>query len=585
MDRSTPHWRRAAFLRRGDWRTLSHVPRIRLLPDGLINRIAAGEVVERPAAVVKELVENSLDAGAGSVSVRLRDGGIGAVAVSDDGCGMDADDALLALERHATSKLSEHSKLDAITTLGFRGEALPSIAAVSRLTLETAVADGEGTRVECEFGHIRDVRPIARARGTDIRAADLFERLPARRKFLRSHETELRHAVALLTSLALTRPTTAFLLTHNDRKMLQLPPARDLSARLSDVLGAKKAQEVTPVSHHDGSIRITGYLLTSNKSARQVMLAVNGRVVRDRFLNAVAHRALRGASGAFEADGFLHLEMPAALVDVNVHPTKAEVRFVDPGAVAGALTAALATSLVRLRRPTEIRRLVTVPANAAHQPALPLSYPLPAPPFRVAEATVALQPTSVTATPFGRLLGQYRGTYLVVEDSEGLLIVDQHVAHERVLYEELLARSEETPMQPLLIPIVVELRAEQAALATEVAPTLASLGLQLEPLSGTSVRVLAAPAGVAPTLLHDALPAILADLEAGAAPGEAIRQRAAAALACRAAIKKNDPLARLEAEDLLARLARAADPHRCPHGRPIALRLPHAEIERRIGRT
>lgn len=560
------------------------MPRIRLLPDGLINRIAAGEVVDRPAAVVKELVENSLDAGAGTVSVHLRHGGIGAVAVSDDGCGMDSDDALLALERHATSKLSEHSSLDAIATLGFRGEALPSIAAVSRLTLETAVADGEGTRVECEFGDIRDVRPIARARGTDITVADLFERLPARRKFLRSRETELRHAVALLTSLALTRPTTAFLLTHNERTILQLPPARDLHARLPDVLGAKKAQEVTPVSHHAGPIRISGYLLSS-KNARQVTLAVNGRVVRDRFLIALAHRAVRGASGALEADGFLHLEMPAALVDINVHPTKAEVRFADPSAVAGALTAALARSLLRLRRPTEIRRLVTVPANAAHQPALPLSYPLPAPPPRVAEATGASQPVSVTSTPFGRLLGQYRGTYLVVEDSEGLLIVDQHVAHERVLYEELLARTETTPMQPLLIPIVVELRAEQAALASEVAPALASLGLELEPLSGTSVRVLTAPAGVSPTLLHNALPAILADLETGAAPGETIRQRAAAALACRAAVKKNAPLARLEAENLLARLARAADPHRCPHGRPIVLRLPHAEIERRIGRT
>ncbi len=560
------------------------MPHIRLLPDGLINRIAAGEVVERPASVVKELVENSLDAGAGTITVHLREGGIGAVDVTDDGCGMDGDDALLALERHATSKLGEHSRLEAITTLGFRGEALPSIAAVSRLTLATAVGDGEGTRVECEFGHIRDVRPTARPRGTQITAGDLFERLPARRKFLRSRETELRHAVALLTSLALTRPAVAFLLIHNDRNVLHLPPARDLVSRLPDVLGARHSQEVTPISHQHGPFRITGYLLAS-RSARQLTLAVNGRVVRDRLLTAVAHRALRGASGTLEADGFLHLELPAAMVDVNVHPTKAEVRFADPGAVASALTIALAASLARLRRPTEIQRLITAPAAPVTQTRLPFSYPPPAQPPIVAEGAGESQPATAPSTALGRLLGQYRGTYLVLEDADGLLIVDQHVAHERILYEEMLARNETTPLQPLLIPVVVDLRAEHTALAVELAPALASLGLELEPLSGTSVRVLAAPAGLAPTLLQHSLPALLADLDAGAVPGETTRQRVAAALACRAAVKKNAPLARLEAEHLLARLALAADPHRCPHGRPIVLRLPHAEIERRIGRA
>ncbi len=576
--------RGAAFSRRRGWRTLSPVPRIRLLPDDLINRIAAGEVVERPASVVKELVENSLDAGATSITVRLHQGGIGAVEVLDDGCGMDGDDALLALERHATSKLHEHSRLDAITTLGFRGEALPAIAAVSRLILETAVSDGEGTRVECEFGQIRDVRPIARPRGTHISARDLFQRLPARRKFLRSRETELRHAVTLLTALALTRPAVAFLLIHNDRSVLHVPPARDLLARLPDVLGARHAREATPIAHHRPPFNITGYLLAS-RNARQVTLAVNGRVVRDRFLTALVHRALRAASGTLEAEGFLHLELPASLVDVNVHPTKAEVRFADPGAVANALTSALAASLVRLRQPTEIRRLVTIPPIAPiDQPQLPLSYPPPAPAPSVAESAAATPPTTPPCTPLGRLLGQYRGTYLVLEADDGLLIVDQHVAHERVLYEELLARDEHTPMQPLLIPAVLELRAEHAALARELAPALASLGVELEPLSGTSVRVLAAPAGLGPELLHDALPALLADLEAGAVPGETIRQKLAAALACRAAVKKHASLSRPEAEHLLARLARAANPHRCPHGRPIVLRLPHAEIERRIGR-
>lgn len=563
---------------------LPGMPRIRLLPDTLINLIAAGEVVERPASVVKELVENSLDAGAMMITVRLREGGARTAEVSDDGCGMDPDDALLALERHATSKLDDDARLDAIATLGFRGEALPSIAAVSRLILETATRDGEGTRIECDFGRIRDVRPAARPPGTRIEVSDLFERLPARRKFLRTSHTELRHSVALLTALALTRPAVSFLLIHNDRTVFHLPPARDVFARLPDLLGAKRAGEITPVFHEHGDARVTGYLLSA-RTARQMTLAVNGRVVRDRLLTAVTYRAVRGVSGALEAEGFVHLEVPPNFVDVNVHPTKAEVRFADPGGVAALLSSALASSLARLRGPTEIRRIVTVTAAPANRPTLPLSYPPPAQPPVVGEGTPASQPPPATITPLGRLVGQYRGTYLVLEDADGLLLVDQHVAHERILFEEFLARDESVALQPLLIPVVIELRAEHAALAAELAPELTSLGLELESLSGTTVRVVAAPAGFTPALLERALPALLQDLESGAAPGDTIRQRAAAALACRAAIKKNVPLARSEAENLLARLARAADPHRCPHGRPIVLRLPHAEIERRIGRS
>lgn len=560
------------------------MPCIRLLPDDLINRIAAGEVVERPASVVKELVENSLDAEAQMITVRLSEGGIGAVDVTDDGAGMDADDALLALERHATSKLHGESRLDAIATLGFRGEALPSIAAVSRLTLETAPGNGEGTHVECEFGRIRDVRPTSRPRGTRIEARDLFGRLPARRKFLRSRETELRHAVNLLTALALTRPAVGFHLIHNDRTVLHLPPAQDLLARLPDLIGARRAQDMTPVSHQHHDSRVTGYLL-GGRGARQMILAVNGRVVRDRFLSAVTNRAVRGVSGAVEAEGFLHLEVPVDRVDVNVHPTKGEVRFTDPGGVASLLTTALATSLARLRGPTEIRRVVTIAAAPATRPALPLSYPPPSSPLVVAEGPAAPQPGPASVTPLGRLVGQYRGTYLVLEDAEGLLLVDQHAAHERVLYEDLLTTDDTRPMQPLLVPVVLELRAEQAALTAELAPELASLGFELEPLSGTTVRIVAAPAGLSPTLLEQALPEFLADLEGGKVPGDTLRQRVAAALACRAAVKKNTPLARPEAEYLLSRLAGAANPHRCPHGRPLVLRLPHAEIERRIGRT
>lgn len=560
------------------------VPRIRLLPEVVINRIAAGEVVERPASVVKELVENSLDAGASTVIVRLRQGGMRTIEVSDDGCGMDGDDALLALERHATSKLDDDANLAAISTLGFRGEALPSIAAVSRLVLETAAHPGEGTRVECDFGRIRSVRPAACPPGTRVEVSDLFEHLPARRKFLRTPETELRHTVVLLNALALTRPALSVLLVHNDRTVFHLPPARDLLARLPDLYGAKRAAAVTHVSHQQGESRVTGFLLTTS-SARQVTLAVNGRVVRDRFLTAVAHRSLRSSSGVLQAEGFIHLEVPPHLVDVNVHPTKAEVRFVNPSEVAAMLTAALAAALIRFHRPAEVRRVVAAPPPSIGRPIPTRSFPPAPPPPSVAETVSPAFPAPAQITPFGRLVGQYRGTYLVVEDADGLLLIDQHVAHERILYEELLARDASVALQPLLLPLVVELRPEHAALAIELQHQLRSLGLEIEPLSGNTVRVVAAPPGFTPALLERALPVLLDDAEAGAAAGETFRLRAAATLACQAAIKQNTPLSPPEAEHLLANLARAKDPHRCPHGRPIALRLSHAEIERRIGRT
>lgn len=564
---------------------------IRLLPDALINQIAAGEVVERPASVVKELVENSLDAGARTVRVELTAGGRDLVTVEDDGCGMDREDALLALERHATSKITNAEDLARISTLGFRGEALPSIAAAAHFTLETAAADGEGSRVEVEFGRILGAAPCARPRGTRVVVRDLFARLPARRKFLRTEGTELRHAVVTLTGLAFTHPEVAFILEHGRRTLLHLPPVREPSQRLPDLVGAQRARDARPIRHAVGGLAVAGFLLPPS-GAREIVVAVNGRVVRDRFLVGTVNRALRAPSGTIEADAYLHLTVPAGEVDVNVHPTKAEVRFLDPGRVTSVLTQALAAGRVALHGPVEVRRVVSVP------PAEPGSRPLPLGSYPAAPGTSGWRPgvrealpsqpisdaTSPPPTRWGRYIGQYRETYLILEDSEGLVLIDQHVAHERVLFERLLGAGSTPTVQRLLLPEIVELPPALAVLAGEAAAELEGLGLELEAASGTAVRVLGVPAPLPAARAAEMVRQLLSDLAARETPGASLAERASASLACQAAVKKNRPLSRAEAEHLLAELAEVRDPHRCPHGRAIVLRLPHPEIERRVGR-
>jgi DNA mismatch repair protein MutL len=566
------------------------VATIRLLPDALINQIAAGEVIERPASVVKELVENALDAGARTVRVELSAGGRDLVVVEDDGCGMDGDDAPLALRRHATSKISDADDLARISTLGFRGEALPSIAAAAHLTLETAAADGEGTRVEVEFGRILGVTPCARPRGTRVVVRDLFARLPARRKFLRTEGTELRHAVATLTALAFTHPNVAFVLEHGKRTLLHLPAVSEPGDRLPDLVGPRRAREARPLRHASGGVVVSGFLLPPSGS-REIVIAVNGRVVRDRVLVGAVNRALRGPSGIGEADAYLHVGLPSGDVDVNVHPTKAEVRFAEPGRVTSVLTQALAAARLSLHGPVEVRRVVSLPPPEPGG-SLPLGrYPAPAPAggtgpgvresFQTSPVTDAAAPT---LTRWGRYIGQYRDTYLVMEDAEGLVLIDQHAAHERVLFERLLGAGSRGPVQRLLLPETLELTPPLAVLAGECTGELESLGLEIEPASGTTVRILGVPAALPAGRAAEMVRRLLSDLAGGDTPGESMRERAAASLACQAAIKKNRPLSRAEADRLLIELGQVREPHRCPHGRPILLTLPHPEIERRIGR-
>lgn len=551
--------------------------RIRLLPDSVINQIAAGEVVERPASVVKELVENALDAQARNITVRLVAGGRELIQVEDDGIGMDAQDAMLALERHATSKIAGAEDLGQLKTLGFRGEALPSIAAVSELTLETAPAPGEGSRVRVRFGQMLGQEPCGRPKGTKVTVEHLFARTPARRKFLRSEATELRYIVDLIQGLAFAYPQVAFTLWHAGRKLAHLSPVPTRAERLFQILGANPKP---PILAERGGLRLEAFLLPPTP-ARHLVVAVNQRLVKDRLLSGTLSRLLRSVKGEWQADLFLHLEVPPQEVDFNVHPAKAELRFANPGAVTGFLAETLVTALAK-QHGAEPVRLGSPPPTFSHQPSFA---------FQVAEPPPATEPTAGAApshpqpaTPWGRYLGQYRHTYLLVEDEEGLKLVDQHVAHERVLYEKLLGNLGPAFSQSLLLPEVLTVSPAVHALVLEHLQELAELGVQLEPLSGNTLRVYALPQAVSAAQAQELVLGLLEDLAQDAFPGRSWKEKTAASLACRAAIKKNTPLPALQAEQLLADLARCQDPYRCPHGRPVILTLPHSEIERRIGR-
>jgi len=575
------------------------VSRIRVLPDDLVNRIAAGEVVERPASVVKELVENALDAGAGRVEVELEAGGRRLVRVADDGCGMSEDEALLALERHATSKIASAEDLERIETLGFRGEALPSIAAVSRFELLTAADPGRGgVRVTVEGGRVTGVEAAARPRGTTVTVRDLFFNTPARRKFLAAVETELRHAVTVVTEAALARPAIGFRLRHAGRTLVEAPPAPDRARRLAD-LGRGRLGRVREFEASSGAGVVRGLVAPGTGGGRpRLAVLVNGRPVRDRLLVSAVRRVLR-ASGERLAGGWRVVEVvvPPGSVDVNVHPAKAEVRFGRAGAVFALVETAVRRGLAALHGTVAVRRVrapsgypsaprpgrVAEPRTAHLFPETP-----PPPPPPAAEASGA-RPAPAD-TPLGRVIGQYRDSFILLDAPEGLLIVDQHVAHERVLYERFLERlrAGRPVAQRLLEPVLVEVEPELAAAVPRVAVLAARAGLELDTFGGDTVRVSAVPpeleAAEAAALVRELLERAVGEGEVAEGVVEERLHELAAALACRAAVKINHPLA-LEAQRGLVRdLAATSDPYRCPHGRPVVLTLDQDEMERRFGR-
>ena len=610
--------------------------RIHRLPLHLANQIAAGEVVERPASVVKELLENSLDAGATRIAVAIELGGKKLLRVEDDGEGMGPEDARLAIERHATSKIASSEDLGAISTLGFRGEALPSIASVSHFTLRTrARGSATGTEIRVNGGTVASEQEIGAPEGTSIEIADLFYNLPARRKFLKSDTAESSQISRLVTQMALGYPEVGFTLTSGRstssgqaRKLLQCPPATSMGERFFQLFGERL--DLIELRKEAAGLQIHGYIAALGdqgpvRGAQNVF--VNRRIVKDR---TIAHAITDAYSVATikerSPEVHLFIRIPPDRVDVNVHPTKAEVRFLEQSLVHEVVRRALGDALGQGRAP----ELQFTPFSPGPSEPRPMSIPgvlagasvgnrwtaEPLGPWRnlMEPATSGLNtenPANLAepnpAEPLGTLrnpaepetgtasrirpmipLGQFRDTFIIAIDDEGIAIIDQHVAHERVLFEQVMEKltAGRLPSQRLLAPILIEMSPAQRQSLIPHAATLERFGLEIEEFGGDSVRLSAVPSVLDPSACEAAVRALADDLEGldrGSRVEDALRQ-IAATMACHAAVKANYPLTMEKMRYILEELRRTAYSSVCPHGRPVVLRITRREVEKNFQR-
>ncbi|HZN07123.1 MAG TPA: DNA mismatch repair endonuclease MutL [Pyrinomonadaceae bacterium] len=592
--------------------------KIRVLADHVANQIAAGEVVERPASVAKELVENSIDAGARRITIEIEAGGRRLLKVSDDGEGMVRDDAVLAFERHATSKIRDSEDLAAIGTLGFRGEALASIASVAKIELTTSTEGASSaTRVTIDGGRMRNVKDAAHPRGTTIAVRDLFFNVPARRKFLRSEATETFHLTNLVTHYALAHPEIAFTFVNNGREVVRASPAKDLRERAYQIFGGEFIENLLEVNGgHTEVARVTGFVSAprDRRTSRDSQyLFVNRRFVRDRMIGRSLSEGYRSIlpHGVYPA-ALLFIETPLEEVDVNVHPAKTEVRFRRSAAVADAVREAVRNALASATyaRPQEraMPAYVDVPYIPPPQPPAPqpqprIEYVPPSgdeiardvavmieqkqsvqsvvPPVPSAEKfTREVEPEKLSANI--RPLGQLDESFIIATDDQGLLLIDQHVAHERVLFDKYRALEAErrTDAQQLLVPETFDLTPAQSAVFDQLAPELENYGFELMRLSGRTVAIRATPADLPASEARNMLSELLdtVDAEKKSSARETLRDEIAASLACHAAIKVNMPLAPEKMRWLIDRLLETSSPTTCPHGRPVILRLNRRDI-------
>ena len=599
------------------------MPRIAVLPSAVADQIAAGEVVERPASAVKELVENALDAGASAIDVAIEEGGRQLIRVSDDGTGMERDDALLALERHATSKIRLASDLVGVPSFGFRGEALPAICSVSHLLVETAPADGAGTAVHAAGGAVQEVRDIARRRGTTVAVSRLFYNAPARQKFLRGARSEWRSVLETMTTIALNRRDVRLTLSHDGKVAFALPAAGSLRERVASLWGAGVADRMVDVEDVRGAIQVSGLAerpADVGTASRRTFIAVNGRVVRDNGIIRAAEAAYRSTiTAGLRPSMLLEVVVPADSVDVNVHPAKAEVRFRDRWVVERAVEDAVRRALgtfdasaalgvrrwspnggrgapvpadVELLRPAvpESAGLFAAPDSARNDDAAPPGAPFAGRPDGMPGEPEfpPLQPVAEPAPPLVvPPLLQLRRTYMLFEHDDGVVLIDQHSAHERVLYERFMGMLErgEAPSQRLLFPLTLHLTPAEGDAFDAHRELLAKLGFEVEGFGGHTLLVNSVPMPHprfdAERCLRETLAALTGDRESAA---HAKHERLASTVACKAAVKAGDELSLGEMRALFIALGNTQLPAHDVHGRSTIVQLSWPELERRFGR-
>jgi len=605
------------------------MPTIRRLPEHLVNRIAAGEVVERPASALKELVENAIDAGANQITIRIASGGLDMIEVTDDGCGMSPDEIALALERHATSKLPDEH-IEQVATLGFRGEALPSIGSVARLTIESRPHDaGEGWKRAVDHGETVADGPAALPPGTRIRVEQLFGKVPARRKFLRTPRSEYAACQDVVRRLAMARPDVGFVLEHDGRRVIAVQPREELAARVARLVARELAEDGVVIEAERGTSRLTGVagLPTFNRGvADHQYLFVNGRPVKDRLLVG----AVRGAYADMLARDrhavlALFLEIPPEEVDVNVHPAKTEVRFRDPAFIRGFLVGALRHALEGAGQKSAQPPSASAMGNWQVEP---VATPSPAAPalgslfareysaprtylgrsrvseagtaWRSYEAEIMAEPSARAEAvaeeaeealqyPLGVARGQVAGTYIVAEAQDGLVIVDQHAAHERLVLERLRAAGAEDAMsrsQALLLPEVVELEETACDALEDKIADLARFGLAIERFGPGAMLVRAVPSALGKSDVQALVRDVADDL---AKNGDALllgekRDLVLATMACHGSVRAGRSLNVAEMNALLREMERTPRSGQCNHGRPTWVKLAHQDIEKLFGR-
>jgi len=592
--------------------------KIHLLPEDVAQKIAAGEVIERPVSVVKELVENSLDAGASEIRIELVDGGKSLIKVQDDGSGMDREDAALCFRRHSTSKIAREEDLERISTLGFRGEALASIAAVSRLTLRTFDGAGDrGTMIEREGERLVAVTDIAFPRGTAVEVRDLFFNLPARRKFLRSGQSELGPVAKYVTQAALASPGVRFTLVHGGRETIACPPVKTLRERVFQIFGRKMVDGLMDVAAEEGGARLEGLasLPLAGRADKSVQhFFVNGRPVKDRILMAALAQAYQGIlERGRSPEAFLFLRVPYADVDVNVHPAKSEVRFKDTQLVFRLVLRAVGEGAARGHVIKEV-----VPDAGTLGPAPRVAEtgaPYPAPSLAFGPVSAETIVKSVPTGPAGAetdascpgakgdmyrasryvspasgsaigpaVLGQYENMYIVAAGEDGLLVIDQHNAHERVLFDKYreIDRLKLWPRKALLIPLLLELPPSAAVSLDENGATLEDLGFRVEAMGGRSYALKEYPDLFKAEEAGEVFLGLLE--EAGGTRPEDRRERLLATMACKSAIKAGEPLTREKMGYLVDELFKTSQPALCPHGRPVVVRIERSTIDKGLGR-